>query len=97
MDVLSYDVSNNPDPEDPDCHTPILGPTRLADPNRVRSARLRTETLYLIFFFQSLTCTCGYGPHLITYIDAHAFRLNHDKHITETDIKIFMNSYNPIV
>ena len=30
------------------CHTPIPGPTRLADPNRVRSARTYTETLYLL-------------------------------------------------
>ena len=37
------------------------------------------------------------GKHnLITYTDAHAFRLNHGKLITETDIKIIMNSYNPI-
>ena len=36
------------------CHTPIPGPTRLADPNRVRGARLRTGTLYLIFFFTEL-------------------------------------------
>ena len=33
------------------CHTPIPGPTRLADPNRVRGARPYTGTLYLIFFF----------------------------------------------
>ena len=30
------------------CHAPILGPTQLADPNRVRSARTYTETLYLL-------------------------------------------------
>ena len=48
------------------CHTPIPGPTRLADPNRVRSARPYTGTLYLNFFFKSRTCTCGYGPHIIT-------------------------------
>ena len=36
------------------CHTPIPGPTRLAEPNRVRGARLRTGTLYLIFFFLKL-------------------------------------------
>ena len=35
------------------CHTPNLGSTRLADPNRVRGARLRTGTLYLIFFFKT--------------------------------------------
>ena len=29
-------------------------------------ARLRTGTLYLIFFFLNRTGTCGYGPHLIT-------------------------------
>ena len=33
------------------CHAPVPGPTRLADPNRFPGARLRTETLYLIFFF----------------------------------------------
>ena len=32
------------------CHTPIPGPTRLADPNRVRGVRPYTRTLYLIFF-----------------------------------------------
>ena len=32
------------------CHTPIPGPTRLADPNRVRGARPYTGTLYLFFF-----------------------------------------------
>ena len=32
-----------------DCHTPIPGSTRLADPNRVRGARPYTGTLYLIF------------------------------------------------
>ena len=47
------------------CHAPIPGPTRLADPNRARGARPYTGTLYLIFFF-NLTCTCGYGPHVIT-------------------------------
>ena len=50
------------------CHTPNPGPTRLADPNRVRGARLRTGTLYLFFFFflKNPTGTCEYGPHLIT-------------------------------
>ena len=33
------------------CHTPIPGPTRLADPNRVRGAIPYTGTLYLNFFF----------------------------------------------
>ena len=36
----------------PTCHALNPGPTRLADPNRVRGARLRTGTLYLIFFFK---------------------------------------------
>ena len=35
------------------CHTPLPGLTRLADPNRVRGARLYTVTLYLFFFSQS--------------------------------------------
>ena len=30
--------------QDMDCHAPIPGLTRLADPNRVRGARLRTGT-----------------------------------------------------
>ena len=37
--------------DDTCCHAPNPGPTRLADPNRFRDARLRTGTLYLIFFF----------------------------------------------
>ena len=36
---------------EPKCHTQISGPTRLADPNRVRSARPYTGTLCLNFFF----------------------------------------------
>ena len=49
-----------------DCHAPNPGPTGLADPNRVRGARLRTGTLYLFFFFflKNRTGTCGYDPHL---------------------------------
>ena len=35
------------------CHTPIPAPTRLADLNRVRGARIYTRTLYLIFFFKA--------------------------------------------
>ena len=33
---------------DPVCHAQIPGPTRLADPNRVRGARSYTATLYLL-------------------------------------------------
>ena len=33
------------------------------------------------------------GKH-ITYTEAHALILNHNKHLTITDIRIFMNSYN---
>ena len=47
------------------CHTPIPGPTRLANPNRVRGAIPYTRTLYLIFFKNRIG-TCGYGPHLLT-------------------------------
>ena len=50
---------------DYNCHAPIPGPTRLADSNRVRGARLKTGTLYLIFFLKSQTGTCGHGPYLI--------------------------------
>ena len=37
----------------PICHTPIPGPTRKVDPNRVRGARLYIGTLYLFFFFRA--------------------------------------------
>ena len=47
-----------------DCHAPIPGPTRLADPNRVRGARPYTETLYL--FYQTLVY-----PILITISTYH--------------------------
>ena len=30
----------------------------------------------------------------MTYTDTHALILNHNKHITVTDLRIFMNSYN---
>ena len=32
------------------CHTPIPGPTRMVDPNRVRGTRLYTGTLYFFFY-----------------------------------------------
>ena len=53
------------------CHSPIPGPTRLVDPNRVRGTRPYIGTLLSDFFFQSRTCTCGYGPHLITESKYH--------------------------
>ena len=60
----------------PPCHASIPGPTRLADSNRVRGARVKTGTLYLkfFFFFKGQTCTCGYGPHLITESKYHIKR-----------------------
>ena len=61
-----YETPSQPHNVTPRCP----GPTRLADPNRVRGARLRTRTLYLIFFFNQ-TCNCGYGPHLITESKYH--------------------------
>ena len=49
------------------CHTLILGPTRMADPNRVQGARLYTGTLYLHFFlFLTLV-----GPSRITESKYH--------------------------
>ena len=48
----------------PYCHTPILSPTRLADPNRVRGTRPYTGTLYLLF--QTLV-----DPSLITKSKYH--------------------------
>ena len=39
--------------DDEPCHTPIPGPTRLADPSRFQGARTYTGTLYLIFFFKA--------------------------------------------
>ena len=47
------------------CHAPNPGPTRLADPNRVRGARLRTGTLYLIFFFLKPNSYLWVWPTLI--------------------------------
>ena len=52
------------------CHASNPGPTRLADPNRVRDARPCTGTLYLIFFLNR-SGTCGYDPHLITESQYH--------------------------
>ena len=43
------------------CHTPIPDPTRLADPNRVRSARTYTGTFYLIFFLKDELVPVGMG------------------------------------
>ena len=44
----------------PDSHSDPIGESESGS-----EARDRTGTLYLIFFFQSRICTCGYGPHLI--------------------------------
>ena len=35
------------------CHTPILGLTRMGNPNRVRDARLYTGTLIDLFFLKA--------------------------------------------
>ena len=35
------------------CHTPVPSPTRMADPNRVRAARLYTRTLIDLFFLRA--------------------------------------------
>ena len=77
----------------PTCHTPIPGPTRLADPNRVRGARPYTGTLYLIFFLNR-TGTCGYDPHLITESKYHI----HIKRTTTgvVSIKIYTHLPSPI-
>ena len=54
------------------CHAPIPGPTRLADPNQVWGREtIYWDSLPVCFFFQSQTCTCGYGPHLITESKYH--------------------------
>ena len=39
------------------CHTPFPDPTRMADPNRVRGARLSIGTLIDWFFLIADTCT----------------------------------------
>ena len=49
-DVHPTDEFNQSSKKKKICHAPNPGPTRLADPNLVRGARLRTGTLYLIFF-----------------------------------------------
>ena len=41
------------------CHTPIPGPTRLADPNWFRGAGTYTRTLYLIVFFKAELVSVG--------------------------------------
>ena len=48
------------------CHAPIPCPTRLADPNRVRGARLSTMTLYL-FFFSDIGGPMSYNKIKISY------------------------------
>ena len=73
------------------CHAPIPSPTRLADPNRVRGARLRTGTLYLIFFLNR-ACTCGYGPHLIIESKYHIKRTT----TGVVSIKIYTHLPSPI-
>ena len=77
------------------CHTPIPGPTRLADPNRVRGAIPCTGTLYLIFFFfLNRTGTYGYGPHLITESKYH---IPIKRTTTEVvSIKIYTHLLSPI-
>ena len=60
------------------CHAPIPGPTRLTDLNRVPGR----ETIYwdsLPDFFLSRTCTCGYGPHLITESKYHVQYKNYHR------------------
>ena len=49
------------------CHAPNLGPTRSTDPNRFSGRETQDwDSLPDFFFFLNRTCTCGYGPHLIT-------------------------------
>ena len=76
------------------CHTPIPGPTRLADPNLAPGRETIYETLYLINFFLSQTYTCGYGPHLITESKYHI----HIKRTTTkvVSIKIYTHLSSPI-
>ena len=77
------------------CHAPIPGPTRLADPNRVRGARLRTRTLYLIFFFLKPNLYLWVmGPHLITESNYHI----HIKRTTTgvVSLKIYTHLSSPI-
>ena len=54
---------------DSTCHAWIPSPTRMADPNRVRGARLYTGTLFLLF--QTLV-----GPSLITESKYHIQKYN---------------------
>ena len=50
------------------CHTPIPGPTRLADPNRFpgRETQDWDSLPDFFFFFLKPTGVCGYSPHLVT-------------------------------
>ena len=76
------------------CHTPIPVPTRLADPNRVRGARLYTGTLYLFFFFQihiqKNYHRSGVHQNLYTYTESHL-------HIQKLYFQLHIQSVEPTV
>ena len=64
------------------CHASVPGPTRLADPNRVRGARPYTGTLYLLY--QTWLC-----PSLITVSTYHIQKLQNQT----TTVVVFIVSY----
>ena len=72
----------------PDSRSDSIGGSELGS-----ETRDRTGTLYLIFF-QSRTCTCGYGPHLIKESKYHI----HIKRTTTgvVSIKIYTHLSSPI-
>ena len=62
------------------CHASFPGPARLADPNRVRGARLKIRTLYLFFFFKTELAPVGMA-HTYNNSKSHI-------HITESHLLI---------
>ena len=76
------------------CHTPIPGPTRLVDPNRVRGARPYTGTLYLIFFFKAELVPVGYGPTSYNRIKiSYTYQKNYHRSGVHQNLYTFTESH----
>ena len=75
------------------CHTPIPGPTRMANPNQVRDARLYTGTLIDLFFL--IAELVPVGIQIISVITENTYI---DKRTTTgmVSIKIYTHILSPI-
>ena len=74
----------------------VSHPDSRSDPNDGFEPSSRCETIYwdslpVFFFFQSQTCTCGYGPHLITESKYHI----HIKRTTTGEVSIKIHTHIP--